>query len=244
MRCSHVKDGFGSATARWMPTGKPVMLVIQKMRWVQALRNSACRQWYYFAMYSGMRAFMNRAKSSLLALDPEIEALHGVRESSKELGDLVLYVHSRVRPSAANKSGNFGVFSLRQSSPNVGRWTNQFFCLTSHFGCGHVEIAFFENDGEVTFYGIRNIASANAHRLGFSGLSARFRLAKSGEDALVLRFISKFLEEKGFAAKHATAHDCVNFAVDNRLLPRESDVKVKTSLYQKYERLCVVVNDN
>jgi len=193
-------------------------------------------------MYSGLRAFLNRVKSRALTLDPKLEALSGANISSEELGEWTLHIHSRVRPKAANAVGRFGVISLQQLAPPVGGLVYSFFCSTSHFGRGHVEVAFFETEDEVSYYGIRNIASANAHRLGLKGLSSRFRLSKSGEDAMVLRFVSRALEENGFSVKHATAHDCINFTIDNRLLPNGGEEKVRNLLHQKYHRLHLAIN--
>ena len=214
-----------------------------KMRWAQKLKNSAYRRCYYLGMYSGLRAFLNRTNSRALALDSKLEALNGASIFSEDLGEWAFYIHPRIRPSVASGCGNFGVFSLQLLSTNIAGWAYSFFCSTSHFGCGHFEIAFFENEGEVTYYGIRNIASANARRLGLNRLSTRFRLARSGEDVLMLHFVSRFLEEKGFVAKHATAHDCINLTVDNRLLPYGGEAKVRDSLYQKYQRLYVAINN-
>lgn len=195
-------------------------------------------------MYSGLRAVRNRITGSSLNLDAKLEALSGTSISSEDLGDWTLRIHPRVRPSSASAEGRFGVFSLRKQSSGVGGLIYSLFCSTSHFGGGHVEIAFFEKDGEVTYYGIRNIASANAHRLGLKTLSSYFRLSRSGEDALVLRFVSRSLEENGFAIKHATAHDCINFTVDNRLLPRGREQKVRKSLHRKYQKLYLVINND
>ncbi len=214
-----------------------------EMRWARRLRNSVYRRWYFLSMYSGLRAFRNRASSRALSLDSKLEALSGASISSEDLGEWALHIHPRVRPSTASESRRFGLFSLQQLSPHVGGLVYSFFCSTSHFGRGHVEIAFFEKEGEVTYYGIRNIASANAHRLGLKELSSRFRLSRSGEDELVLRFVSQALEENGFAVKHATAHDCIKFTVDNRLLPHGDEEKVRNLLHQKYQKLYLVINN-
>ena len=212
------------------------------MRWARRLQNSAYRRWYFLSMYLGFRAFRNRASSRALTLDSKLEALSGASISSEDLGKWALHIYPRVRPSAASESGRYGLLSLQRLSPDTSGLVYSFFCSTSHFGRGHVEIAFFEHEGEVTYYGIRNIASANAHRLGLKKLSSRFRLSRSGEDALVLRFVSQILEKNGFAVKHAAAEDCIKLAVDCRLLPRGNEVKVRNMLHQKYQKLYLAIN--
>ncbi|MFT5464213.1 MAG: hypothetical protein ACI8QS_003107 [Planctomycetota bacterium] len=207
------------------------------MKQMRSITNAAQRGWYCFAMYSGLRALRNRVGSLSCRSNSEIGGLRDVILLSEDLGPLILNVHLRPRPSAATLDGNYGICSLRQPNPRVSRWIYQFFCATSHFGCGHFEIAFFERSGEVTFYGIRNMASANARRLGLHGLAARLRLSKSGEDVQVLSVVSKWLAGNGYVARHAKPSDCIELAVNNRLLPPSAHGKAKAILYRKYNRL-------
>jgi hypothetical protein len=60
-----------------------------------------------------------------------------------------------------------------------------------------------------------NGASANAHRLGLKRLSARLCVAKP------------------FVAMHAKAHDCINFTIDNRLLPYRGEARVREDILQE-----------
>ncbi len=213
------------------------------MTWFERTRNSVCRWWYYLAMYSGLRALLNCARSKFFALDPNIESLNGIQVSSEKLGELIFYVHPRSRPLAAKENGKYGVFSIQQQNPSIGRAAYRFFCQTSHFGCGHVEIAFYERGGEVTFYGVRNIARANASRIGLVNLSKRLQLIKRDEDALVLSAASRMLRTKGFETRHARPDECLNLAVNSRLLRYSVNVITLSTLYRKYDKLHAIIEN-
>jgi len=188
-------------------------------------------------MYTGFRALVNRARSIRHVLDANIASLHGVEVTAGKLGELVFYVHPRPCPGTAADGRKHGVFSIRQQQPTVGRLLYRYFCRTSHFGCGHIEIAFYERGGEVTFYGVRNIARANACRLGLSSLSHRLQLAKRDEDVMVLRAASGILQSRGFSTRHAQADECMQLTVDDRLLHAGTHAEARISLHRKYAKL-------
>lgn len=211
-------------------------------RWALDLKHAAFRRLYYTAMYSGLRALRNRAGSAYCALTPRLEAMSGETLTSTRLGTLVLHVHPRACRNSPSGPAGHGVFSLRRSDPPVGRVTYRLVCSTSHFGCGHVEVAFHERAGVVTFYGVRNIARANAQRLGLSGLSDRLRLRRSNEDVEVLRAVATRLRARGFEVRHAPAEECVRLTVDDRLVPRGRDAELRERLRRRYGRLCEAIN--
>ena len=201
--------------------------------------SGALHRWRYrVAMYTGLRALRNSLRSRAGCLDARLRRLDGTRLRDDGVGELCLSVHPRSHPRRSPAGGNHGLLSLRLRSPDVGRWTYRYFCATSHFGCGHVEIAFFEHDGRVTFYGVRNIARANAARLGLTRLSDRLRLRRSDEDAHVLGLVAGALARAGIAVCHAEAQECLDLAVDERLLAPSSVPRTRRSLYRKYARLC------
>jgi hypothetical protein len=192
-------------------------------------------------MYSGLRALVNRAKARSSALDPRLRRLDRTRAASAALGELLVRVHPRPRPDASGASGAHGILSLRQSQPRVGRGTHRYFCATGHFGCGQVEIAFHERDGAVTLYGTRNIAAANAHRLGFAALSERLRLSDAGEDIEAVRLVARLFGQLGFAVDHAAPDDCIRLAVDERLIAPARRARAFASLRRRYARLGAVL---
>ncbi|MCB9872141.1 MAG: hypothetical protein H6837_19960 [Planctomycetes bacterium] len=205
------------------------------------MRRAVYRRGYYLAMYSGVRALWNRAHSRARPLPPPLRALCGVRLPCAGVGELALRVHARRGPMGAAVGSDHGFFSLRLVVPGVGAWTYRFLCATSHFGCGHVEVAFYEIEGVVTFYGVRNLASGNAHRLGWRQLAKRLQLTL-GQEACILGALSRLLRENGFAVAHAAPRDCVDLSVDDRLVPVDAALRVRRSLQRKYQRLQTAVH--
>jgi hypothetical protein len=211
------------------------------MRPLRGWKHAAYRWAYYLAMYSGLRALVNRARARPSALDPRLRQIDRTRAASAALGELLVRVHARPRPEASGARGAHGILSLRQSRPRVGRWTHRYFCATGHFGCGQVEIAFRERAGELTLYGTRNIAAANAHRLGFSALSERLCLSDAGEDVEAVRLAARLFGQLGFAVDHAAPDDCIRLAVDERLIAPARRARAFASLRRRYARLGAVL---
>jgi hypothetical protein len=133
--------------------------------------------------------------------------------------------------------------SVRQVAPVVGRLAYRYFCWTSHFGRAHAEVAFYEEDGKVVVYGIRNIARANARRLGLSRLAERLRLAGSREEQRILRVASEILRRSGLDVHLAPARECVDLSVNERLLPPGHSAPVRQELLRRYTQLDLVTRD-
>ncbi len=204
------------------------------MRWLQGFGHAARRRGYQLAMYTGVRALVNRTVRGARVAEPRLAALAGRRFAARGLGELVLRVHLRRRTAPG---AGLGYFSLRQAAPSVGPLAYRYFCWTSHFGCGHVEVAFRLEESAVVFLGVRNIAHANARRLGLRGLAERFRLARSREDHRVLHALAEHLRANGLAVRHAPAEACVDLLLDGRLVSDTRRSALRRALQRKYERL-------
>jgi len=129
------------------------------------------------------------------------------------------------------------MISVRQVAPAVGRMSSWYFRWTSHFGRAHAEVAFYERAGRVTIYGVRNIASANARRLGLHGLAERLRLAGSREEERLLGVVSEALGRAGCSVALAPPRECVELSVNERLLPPGRGARVREDLLRRYARL-------
>lgn len=129
------------------------------------------------------------------------------------------------------------MISVRQIRPRVNRALYRYLCLTGHFGCGHVELAFYERGGEVTIYGIRNIARANAHRLGLSRAADKLSIADTGESQTVLLAVLQALAKLGVTGRLAPPHECVDLAVNKRLLKPAASGLVLRTLLKRYAHL-------
>ena len=132
--------------------------------------------------------------------------------------------------------------SLRQVRPTIGRIAYRWICATTHMGCGHVEVAFYEERGLVTFYAVRNMARANAARLGCTKMAAGLRLAARYEDALVLTEVSRLLSLAGMKTRQAQPEECLRLALNRRLARGGRLGDVRRRIYRKYEKLHAQMN--
>jgi hypothetical protein len=100
-----------------------------------------------------------------------------------------------------------------------------------------MEIAFYEKNGQVTIYAVRNIARANAHRLGLPGVASKLLLARREEAKILLREVVPLLAGHGLAAKIAAPCECVTLSVNKRLMHPDSQSTALVALRRKYEKL-------
>lgn len=192
---------------------------------------------YSSAMLLGVRACVNHVQSWLCRHRTRAAALDGCLVRSSRLGDLEVFVHPRLRPAGATAPARYGLLSVRQRHPKVSPWLYRYLCLTSHFGCGHLEIAFYEKADVVTIYGVRNIARSNAHRLGLRGAADRLLLSRREEARVLLHEILPLLAEHGLAVRLAAPGECVALSVNRRLLHPASESTALGALRRKYEKL-------
>ncbi len=175
--------------------------------------SDAFYRWIYLvAMYSGIRAVFNCIRSKMCAGACELVGLHKTRLCSQKIGDVMLFVHQRPSPRTFAKETAFGMISVRHRYPRVGFLLYRYFCLTSHFGCGHMEIAFYEKQGKVTLYAVRNTAASNAFRLKWFGISAKLTLAQW--DERLLKAMVRHLENAGFVTDLADVSECIDLSVN------------------------------
>ena len=195
-------------------------------------------RWYYLAAtYTGLRAVGNQLRSRFSPLGDRIGAIDGARLDCGELGELLVSIDPRPRPPTGSGEASFGMISLRQRVPRISRLAYRYFCLTSHFGNGHVEVAFYQEGHRVTFYGVRNIARSNARRLGLRRMADRLRLMARDEEVEVVVALARLLEGQGLATSFARADECVDLSVCRQLLHPASQVRALHCLGRMYENL-------
>ena len=100
-----------------------------------------------------------------------------------------------------------------------------------------MEIAFYEKQGQVTIYAVRNTARSNAHRLGLLRVASKLLLARREEAKMLLREVVPILAGHGLAATVADPGECVTLSVSRRLLHQNSQSTALVSLKRKYEKL-------
>ncbi len=197
-----------------------------------AVRIDTLYRWaYVVCAFTGLRAAFNRAWCRLLRGGTSVDRLQEARIQAGRCGTLRVAVHRRARVGTPR----FGMVSLRQERPRMNRVLYRYLCLTSHFGCGHVEVAFYEAAGQVTLYAVRNSARSHAHRLGWRRIAQR--LGSEKDDVDVVRALVERLERVGCSVRLAPARECVELALNRRLVHPRSLRRTRVALEKKYRRL-------
>ncbi len=191
---------------------------------------------YLIAMYSGVRAVHNTLRSFFL---PQLRtsALDGVTLQIDETNLARVRVHARRRPRALGSSANAGMISIYLVSPGILRLIYFVLRLTSHFGVGHVEIAFFETDKGITIFAVRNIIQSNIHRLRLGFLFPTLKLSKERDEIAVLQRIVDELNVRGLAASLSPPEECVALAVNRSLIKSQTCSVANDALKRKYQRI-------
>ena len=190
---------------------------------------------YLVAMYCGVRAVFNRIRSRKYIDGCQLARLHRTRLRSETLGDLMLFVHARPGPPSFSGKANFGMISVQQRHPKLGALLYWYLCLTSHFGRGQMEIAFYEKQGRVILYALRNTAASNAFRLGWYDISKKLTLAK--RDDVAMRVVMQHLERSDFVTRLAAVSECLSLSVSDWLLSPASRLRALGAMKKKYSQL-------
>jgi hypothetical protein len=201
------------------------------------IHDAFCRWTYLLSMYCGVRAVVNRLRGGVCSERFQVARFHRTLFFSEALGKLVVFVHPRPKPRSFSRDAVFGMISLQQQRPVVSRFLYRYFCLTSHFGCGHLEIAFYEKEGKVTFYSVRNVIRSNAARIGCSRIAQKLVVAQRHEEKAIIQEVARLLGENGLVTGLATAHECVDLSVRKRFLHPRLRQGTLRALKKKYEIL-------
>ncbi len=186
-------------------------------------------------VFTGLRAGFNRVRARLRRRPALGSRLHGARVEVGTLGPMRLQVHRRPRPDAARVAADFGMISARQERPRVKRALYCYLALTSHFGSGHLEVAFYEARGQVTIYAVRNTAQSSARRLGWKEVVGH--LGSKGDDLRLVRALATLFEREGVSLGVASGAECVELALTARLVAPRALQGTRASLERKYRHL-------
>ena len=196
--------------------------------------DAAFRIGYLCAMYSGLRAVSNRIQA---LMTPPLRSASLNRMTMQLPGGETVVVAVHRRPTAPTDHRHSGMISVRLVVSHVRHPLYSLFCLTSHFGCGHIEIAFYECEGRIVLYAVRNILKSNAERIGVGRLFEAFPLQANDDEISVLQQIREVLHQQGLETSFASPDECVALAVDNRLLHPARQARARAALKRKYTRL-------
>ncbi len=200
---------------------------------------------YLFAMYTGARAVFNKARSfSLPGLRTEI--LDGETLQIDKSYLIRVRVHGRPSAKILGSENNAGMISIHLISPGISRLSYALLRLTSHFGCGHVEIAFYETHDSVICFAIRNILRSNIDRLRLGKLFRNLKLSSDNDEIVLLQDILQELNDRGVGACLASPDECVSLAVNKTLLNPKNCHRVIEALRRRYKRISkrIAMNNN
>lgn len=191
---------------------------------------------YTAAMFSGVRALYNRCRNwgqpplRLAIFDRSRLELRGG-------GQATLRVHRRRLPATKPTIGPTGMLAIRLQASGLPGWLDRWMCLTSHFGSGHIELAFVESAESVIFYAVRNIAASNLARIGGQRWLGLTYAARCPDDCSVLLDVADWLGRHGVTCSLAPAQDCVDYAVNRGLVPADRWPQLRLNLEKRYTRL-------
>ena len=187
-------------------------------------------------MYTGIRAVANRARSVFLPV-PLAAVIDGTTIQFDESVSVRVRVHARIPPSPSGDALVGGMISVYLEHPGIPRSLYSLLRVSSHFGCGHIELAFREEDGSVCVFAVRNMLCSNLHRLGCSACFRDLPLGTECDEIVVLAQIFDELRMHGLSACLASPADCVNLSVSPWLLRSKTRDRAIKALTRKYERM-------
>ncbi|MDA7541536.1 hypothetical protein N8639_01715 [bacterium] len=194
-------------------------------------------------VYSGLRSAFNLTRSvffrnsGLRSMDRTTIFL-----DSDDSG--TIRVHSRPLPKSVDKVSSAGMISVFLHSPGISQFSYAALRLTSHFGIGHIEIAFYEKDGTIVLFAVRNMLQANVDRLGLRHFFGGLKLSSREDEALVLQRIVDRLNCCGRACSFALPDHSVKLAVIPYLLDPKKRDRIKRSIRSNYKWLVKRIDCN
>jgi len=203
---------------------------------LKLLKSFVTRALYLLAMYSGARAAFNQARSFFLP-KPRASILDGETLQLDEFNQAKVCVNARTPPKAIGPGRNAGMISVYLVNPGISHFFYALLRLTSHFGCGHIEIAFYEENGDICFFAIRNILRSNIDRIGCDDIFRNLKLSRDNDEIVILREIIYKFGKRHINTCFATPEACVALAVAESLLsPKKRDRSIQ-ALNHRYRRM-------
>lgn len=191
---------------------------------------------YLVAIFTGLRVAFNWGRSFFLP-KLRVAILDGETLQFDAYGEVRIRVNARPSPKAIDSEARAGMISLYLESPGISSLFYAFMRLTSHFGYGHVEIAFYEVNHNVTFFAVRNILRSNLDRLRINQYIEGLKFSSDDDEIVLLQGVFHKLNSLGIKASFATPDECVSLAVNPSLLvPKQRNLATE-ALRRKYRRI-------
>ncbi len=200
------------------------------------LTTAIVRSAYLFAMYTGIRAVANRVRSLFLPV-PRAAVIDGAIIQLDETVSFKVRVHGKIAPRKSGATRVGGMISVYLMHPGIRRSLYSLLRVSSHFGCGHIELAFYEDDSTVCVFAVRNMLRSNLDRVGCNAWFRSLPLSTERDELCVLARILKELRTQDLNAYLVSPAECVDLAVSPWLLRHQIRARAITALTRKYERM-------
>lgn len=191
---------------------------------------------YLVAVCSGLRAMFNLLMSTWYD-SGRVSCLDG---DLVHLGDSCLVrirVHGKKRPVNGFFSAKYGMISIELVHSGVHPLLDRMLRLMSHFGCGHLEMAYMDKNDRLEIYAVRNIAKANISRFRLGKIFSSLKLITMEEEHLVLSKILSVLSNRGMSCGMASPNECCRLAISPGLLKSKTEKVTREWLLRKYQRI-------
>ena len=199
-------------------------------------RMNLARVCFLAAVYSGLRALFNLLLS--IRYDPgRVSCLDDVVVNLDDSGLARIRVHGKGRPANGCFSAKYGMISLKLINSGVNPFLYRILRLMSHFGCGHIELAYMDKDDGIEIYAVRNILKANISRLRLSQIFSSLKPITTEDEHRVISKTISILGNRGINCRLATPFECCRMSISPRLLNPKTESLTKDLLLRKYERI-------
>lgn len=170
--------------------------------------------------------------------DPgRVSCLDGDLVHLGDSGLVRIRVHGKKRPANGLFSAKYGMISIELVYSGIHPFLDRILLLTSHFGCGHLEMAYMDKNDRLEIYAVRNIAKANVSRFRLGKIFSSLKLITMKEEHLVLSKILSVLSNRGMSCGMASPHECCRLAISPGLLKSKTERITREWLLRKYQRI-------
>ena len=194
------------------------------------------RACYLVAVCSGLRAMFNLLLSARYDTG-RVSCLDDVVVNLDDSSLARIRVHGKRRPANGCSSAKYGMISLELVHSGVHPLLDRILLLMSHFGCGHLELAYVDKDDRLEIYAVRNVAEANVSRLRLRQIFSSLKPMTMEEEYLVLSKILSVLSNLGINCGLASPRECCRLAISPGLLKSKTERVTREWLLRKYQRI-------
>lgn len=191
---------------------------------------------YLLAMYSGVRAALNQIRGCFLPR-LRVAILHGSTLRLNSSGDVKVCVNARTPSGMLNSDVKAGMISIYLLAPGIPTSLYRLLRLTSHFGTGHIEMAFYEHGDAIVFFAVRNILRSNIERVRMGKQFSNLRFNSKDDEIIALQLIFQALYSRGIQATFAPPEECIKLAISKSLLNKSTRDRTIDSMLRRYRHI-------